>query len=46
MTDCAVQIYNFGVKKIHVPVVDKWVALSAERALETALAYATGEKKI
>ena len=43
---CAVQIYNFGVKKIYVPVVDKWVALSAEQALETARAYATGEKKV
>lgn len=43
---CAVQMYNAKLKKIYVPVVDRWVGISPEQALETARAYATQEKKV
>ena len=43
---CAVQMYNSGLKTIHVPVVDRWVGIMPEKALETALSYATGEKVV
>lgn len=43
---CATQMYNAGIKKVFVPVVDKWVALNPEDAVKTALAYAQKEKSI
>lgn len=43
---CAVQMYNARLKTIYVPVVARWVGLSPEEALETALSYATREKSI
>lgn len=43
---CAVQIYNAGIKNIFIPVVDSWGWIFPELALETARAYATGEKKV
>lgn len=43
---CAVQMYNAGIRKIYVPVVDRWVGITPEEALETARAYATQEKKV
>lgn len=43
---CAVQMYNARLKRIYVPVVDRWVGISSEEALESARAYATQEKKV
>ncbi len=43
---CAVQMHYAGIRRIHVPVVDCWEDISTQRALQTALAYATGEKKV
>lgn len=43
---CAVQMYNAHLKEIYVPVVDHWVGISPEQALETARAYATQEKSL
>lgn len=43
---CAVQMHNAKIHRVYVPVVDQWVGISTERALETALAYATQEKKV
>lgn len=43
---CSVQMHNAGIKCIYVPVASGWAAISTERALQTALAYAKGEKKV
>jgi len=43
---CAVQIYNANIRSIYVPVIDHWEWIFPERAIETARAYATGEKKV
>lgn len=43
---CAVQMYNAHLKTIYVPVVDRWVGITPEQAVETARAYAIGEKKV
>ena len=43
---CAVQIYNANIRSIYVPVIDHWGWIFPERAIETARAYATGEKKV
>ena len=43
---CAVQMYNAKIKNIYVPVIDLWRIIFTEEALETARAYATGEKKV
>lgn len=43
---CAVQMYHAKIKNIYVPVFNRWEAVSTEKALETALAYATQNKKI
>lgn len=43
---CARQIYNFGVGRVLVPTISGWQGLSGEECLKTAVAYATGEKKV
>ncbi|MDO8574807.1 MAG: hypothetical protein Q7R61_00820 [bacterium] len=43
---CAVQMYNADIRSIYVPVIDHWGWVFPERAIETARAYATGEKKV
>lgn len=43
---CAVQLYYAEIGKIYVPVNDKWVGFSAEKAIETARAYAMKEKMV
>jgi deoxycytidylate deaminase len=43
---CAVQIYYSEIKKVWVPVVDRWEALTGEECVKTARAYATKEKVI
>ena len=43
---CAVQMYNARLKTIYVPVVDRWIGITPEQALETARAYATKEKTV
>lgn len=43
---CANQMYNAGIKKVYVPVIDKWIGLTKEEALRTALVYATKEKAV
>jgi deoxycytidylate deaminase len=43
---CAVQMYYARIKTVYVPVINRWEGISTEQALETALAYATQEKKI
>lgn len=43
---CSTQMYNAGIKRIYVPVAHKWIGLSKEEALKTALAYATKEKVV
>ena len=43
---CAVQIYNFGVRKVLVPTTKGWHAFTSEECVKTALAYAAGEKKV
>lgn len=43
---CAVQMYYAKIQRIYVTVVDRWEEISTERALETALAYATQKKKV
>lgn len=43
---CARQLYNYGIGQIYIPVVDKWVGISAEQAVETARAYAMKEKTV
>lgn len=43
---CAVQMHNAGIRRIYVPVIDRWEYISTEHALETARAYATQEKRI
>lgn len=42
---CAVQIYNSGIGRVYVPVVDHWEKLTGEECVKTARAYTTGEKK-
>ena len=41
---CSTQMHNAKVKKIYVPVKDKWIGITSCQALQTALAYATKEK--
>ncbi len=43
---CAVQIYHSEIRRVFVPVVSGWQAMSGEECVETARAYATGEKKV
>lgn len=43
---CAVHIYHAGIGKIYIPVVDKWVGISAKEAVKTARAYAMKEKTV
>jgi deoxycytidylate deaminase len=43
---CAVQMYNARLKTIYVPVVNRWVGITPEQALETARSYATKEKTV
>ena len=43
---CSIQMHNSGIRKIYVPVIDKWVGITSEEALQTALAYATKEKSV
>ncbi len=43
---CAVQMHLAKIRRIYVPVIDRWEAISHEQALETARAYATQEKRI
>ncbi len=43
---CAVQMYNAHLKTIYVPVVDRWIGITPEQALETARSYATKEKTV
>jgi deoxycytidylate deaminase len=43
---CATQMYNARLKRLCVPVVDRWMEMLPEEALITAKAYATQEKKI
>lgn len=43
---CSVQMHYAGVRRIWVPTTYGWDCLSAGEALETAKAYATGEKKV
>ncbi len=43
---CAVQLYNAKIRKIYVPVINSWQGITADKALETALAYATQDKKV
>lgn len=42
---CAVQMHHAGIKRVYVPVVDRWVWMSTEEALKTAIAYTTGNKQ-
>lgn len=41
---CATQLYNAGIHTISGPMNGKWIPLTAERALETAIAYALRQK--
>lgn len=43
---CAVQMHFAGLRSVQVPVIDKWVGITTSQALETARAYATGEKAV
>ncbi len=43
---CSTQMYNADVKKIFVPVVDKWIGITPKEALDTAIKYATKEKAV
>ena len=43
---CAVQMYNAHLKIIYVPVVDRWIGITPEQALDTARSYATKEKTV
>lgn len=43
---CAVQMYNAHLKTIYVPVVNQWIGITPEQALETARSYATKEKTV
>ncbi|MBI2099037.1 hypothetical protein HYT45_01320 [Candidatus Uhrbacteria bacterium] len=43
---CAVQMNYAGLDAVVVPTVIGWVSMTTAVALETALAYATGEKKV
>lgn len=43
---CAVQMNYAGIKSVQMPVADRWVGITASQALDTAKAYALGEKKI
>lgn len=43
---CAVQMYNAHLKTIYVPVVDRWIGITPEQALEAARSYATQEKTV
>lgn len=43
---CAIPIYHAGVKRVFVPTINGWQSLSGEECVRTALAYATGEKKV
>lgn len=43
---CAVQMYNAHLKTIYVPVVDRWIGITPEQALDTARSYATKEKTV
>lgn len=43
---CSVQMHNARIQRIYVPTVDRWEGISTERALQTALGYATQEKKV
>ena len=43
---CTTQMHNAGIRTVFVPVKDRWVGISTEEALKTALAYATQEKKV
>lgn len=43
---CAVQMHYAGIGEVVVPTVIGWVCMSNKVALETARAYALGEKKV
>lgn len=43
---CAVQMHYAGLGQVVVPTVIGWVGMSTKVALQTALAYAKGEKKV
>lgn len=43
---CTTQMHNAGIRTVFVPVKDRWIGISTEEALKTALAYATKEKKV
>jgi hypothetical protein len=38
-------MHGANLRRIFVPVIDRWEALTTEEALRSALAYATGEKR-
>ena len=40
---CAVQLYHAQVKGIYVPVINRWVRITPEEAVKTAVAYAQGK---
>ncbi|OGN04909.1 MAG: hypothetical protein A2831_02530 [Candidatus Yanofskybacteria bacterium RIFCSPHIGHO2_01_FULL_44_17] len=43
---CAVLMHDARLRKIYVPVVDRWQGITTETALVTARRYATQEKKV
>jgi deoxycytidylate deaminase len=43
---CTVAMHRDHVRTVLVPVVDRWMPLTTAEALETAKAYALGEKKV
>lgn len=43
---CSVQMHNAKIKQVYVPVIDRWQGITTEQALQTALVYATKEKKV
>lgn len=43
---CSVQMNNAEVKTVYVPVIDRWEGITSSKALETAKAYATKDKKV
>lgn len=43
---CAVQMYMAGIKKIYVPVIDRWESITPEEAVKASAAYTLKEKSI
>lgn len=43
---CSTQMYNARLGAIYAPVIDKWVGITPEQALRSALLYATKQKMV